>query len=892
MNKKLAASLLFLILSALLIYKNPGQRFPASGPSREGVFIGSFDPFTKGHMSVVLASIKDLSLDKIHIQVNSLSNKDYSASIGERIELIKKALEHYPLDVEVVIEAEPVEGKRKFVQNLHEKTGADIYQVMGADVLEKSDELFGDLPYVKRFVARRLDDDTLQNIDFKDNKLASSVNFLDVRAKGISSTKVKEMLRNGDIPYAYLEGNVIDTIVNKKLYQFPAQDVSQLKKDFFGKFFVSYMTLLKEEIDGLTLPDFSSAQDVQFTWSQSNEGFLEHLIRVVLKENKELTQEEKSEVWKVSRKIYQDLSIQKLVQDYEVLVGEKSTKAQVFLGTFENISNEFIEEVSQAIENSDEKIIFAIDANYIKASSIPEARERRLLDYIEEKFPLYRDRFEVVIFEQGEKPHIVQNLVDRKFGVKSSVVKIQTKSDERILPMNFNRTMLEEVEKKLVLMEDELRSSYITLNEEGYSLNDLIQKLETIGDESADYVKEWEKRNILYQEKLDRYYTYNFDYQIISSMLELDDILNESAKSMDRFKRAELLKYKERIQGHFTQYFMNKENYGAKKDVLRVDHLQGYFKSLRETYHYIEGEPTLSFAEKIYSMSKRFSKKFNSLIKEVRLLPETSNLLFTYYIQKSKNPQDAVVALNRYFKKKARVEGVNMKMYDDISSFNKKADDVVTIFTPNHVQGDLDGMLMGELQRDNSLLFAARSRMKWRQKLFDQVPNSNLIVVGGESDPVDDVLTKIKLGNSKEVYIYPEGHFAGMTGETRVPKIGFSAGLLRKLKMENIKYEIVPMTFHGSAGIVGDVGNLKGKELAINTGRVLDEKMTSFIDKNIHSRTFYNTFVRANWLEDHALSSDNIHGSPSAKKLKLILGRYKLGDVDSCHDVMKSLLSI
>ncbi len=862
----------------------------ASQERREGVFIGSFDPFTKGHMSIVLASVKDLSLDKIHIQVNSLSNKDYSASIAERIELIKKSIEKYHLDVEVEIAAEPLEGKRKFVQNLHQKTGADIYQVMGADVLEKSDDLFGDLEFVKRYVARRLDDDSLANINFKDNQLASKVEFLDVKAKAISSSRVKEMLKNGEIPSAYLEPEVIDLIVKNKLYEFPSNETMQAKKNFLTLYYLTYMKQIKELVPNLYLPLYEDTQNIQFTWSQSSEGFLEHLVRVVLKENKDLTKEQKEELWKKSRSIYSSEEIKELIELYDSDISNIVKKAHVFYSSFESIDNEMISEVEKILSETNDKVVFAIDANYLKASKIPGQRQRELESLIEERFIDNIDRFEINLFENSENADIVENFVNRKFGVRSKVTKISRKIEVSDVKFKFDGSLLKEVEGKLLEMEKRIQIKYESLNDEGFSLDMLYRELNERGENSSKYIKEWEKENISYQKMLDDYYAYNFDYQVLSSKNEFEEALNQIAKNISREKRAELLKYKERIDLHFSEYFLNKENYGAKKDVLRVDHLQGYFKSLRDCYSFMNHEPVISLNSKLRGLIDKLSKKFDSFLKEMKLLPEKVNLLYTYYIQKSKAPKDAVSALNRYFKKKAKLEGVNIKVYDDLSNLTNTPNDVVTIFSPNHVQGDMDGMIMGELQRDNSLLFAARSRMKWRQKLFDQVPDSNLIVVGGESDPVEDVLSKIKSGNSKEVYIYPEGHFAGMTGETRVPKIGFSAGFLRKLKMDNIKYQIVPLTFQGSAGVIGDLGNIKGREISVNAGKILDAEMTSFIDQSLKSRTFYNTFVRANWLEQHSISSDNIHGSPSVKKLKLILGKYQFGEVDSCHEIMKSIL--
>jgi pantetheine-phosphate adenylyltransferase len=64
---------------------------------KKAIFVGSFDPFTNGHLDIVLRAIP--LFDKLIIGVGKNSSKKYMFSIDERIKLIKKVV---PSEVDII----------------------------------------------------------------------------------------------------------------------------------------------------------------------------------------------------------------------------------------------------------------------------------------------------------------------------------------------------------------------------------------------------------------------------------------------------------------------------------------------------------------------------------------------------------------------------------------------------------------------------------------------------------------------------------------------------------------------------------------------------------------------------------------------------------------------
>ena len=58
--------------------------------SRIGIYPGTFDPITFGHIDIIKKSLK--VVDKLVVAISDSSEKDYLFSTEERIEILKKSL--------------------------------------------------------------------------------------------------------------------------------------------------------------------------------------------------------------------------------------------------------------------------------------------------------------------------------------------------------------------------------------------------------------------------------------------------------------------------------------------------------------------------------------------------------------------------------------------------------------------------------------------------------------------------------------------------------------------------------------------------------------------------------------------------------------------------------
>ena len=58
--------------------------------SRTGIYPGTFDPITFGHIDIIKKSLK--IVDKLIVAISDSSEKDYLFSTDERIEILKMSL--------------------------------------------------------------------------------------------------------------------------------------------------------------------------------------------------------------------------------------------------------------------------------------------------------------------------------------------------------------------------------------------------------------------------------------------------------------------------------------------------------------------------------------------------------------------------------------------------------------------------------------------------------------------------------------------------------------------------------------------------------------------------------------------------------------------------------
>lgn len=174
---------------------------------RIGLLMGSFDPMHIGHLNMIRQILSNDLVDKVVI-VPCFQNpwkKNHPASFDDRIEIIKKEVEWFGKMVDVSnIEAsiEPPYYSYKSLSALRKEYPEDeLYIICGTDVADKihlwknyDDDI---RPYFGVIVVDRTDSDG---------------------GIKISSTQIREMLKDGKEVYPYVPEKALKYILENKIY--------------------------------------------------------------------------------------------------------------------------------------------------------------------------------------------------------------------------------------------------------------------------------------------------------------------------------------------------------------------------------------------------------------------------------------------------------------------------------------------------------------------------------------------------------------------------------------------------------------------------------------------------------------------------------------------------
>jgi pantetheine-phosphate adenylyltransferase len=165
-----------------------------NGQTRTGVYPGTFDPITVGHLDVIARSALHL-VDKLIIAVATNGGKEPLFDVDERVELVHEGLEALPRAVQTVIEVRPF-------GNLLMHFVADA----GASVIVRGLRAVSDFEYEFQMAAmnRRL------NADVETAFLMASDNN-----QFISSRFVKEIGRLGGDVSQFVPPKVHDRLLRK-----------------------------------------------------------------------------------------------------------------------------------------------------------------------------------------------------------------------------------------------------------------------------------------------------------------------------------------------------------------------------------------------------------------------------------------------------------------------------------------------------------------------------------------------------------------------------------------------------------------------------------------------------------------------------------------------------
>ncbi len=280
-----------------------------SAKTRRALFIGSFDPLTWAHLEVVKAGLRQLQVEEVVFLVNSASGKDYSASVQERVEMLRLAARsELPDPLRFVVLPEPPEGKRNFAISLAKKSQEGVvFQIAGDDVQAKAQELFQNLEAVKTYILPRLDSEG------KTAPLAKGFHELKIESpSNLSSTLVKQFRLSGKSIEGLVPPAILQSIEARGLYRPLSpqqwqirqekirQQVQLLKTAAVGTPFESlnFETLQSVLQTTAGVGSVSTQTNLQLSSLQSEEAVEELLARRLVAGNKALSATEGVQVRK------------------------------------------------------------------------------------------------------------------------------------------------------------------------------------------------------------------------------------------------------------------------------------------------------------------------------------------------------------------------------------------------------------------------------------------------------------------------------------------------------------------------------------------------------------------------------------------------------------------
>jgi len=188
-----------------------------------GIFVGSFNPPTKAHLEIgKMVLKKNIVSEIIYIPCDNLIKKDL-IDIKERYNLLKEMIKNKQ---NMIIDDLKLKNRHrnftyKDIYKIKDKYLKELYIIIGSDLLDNLYNWKNYQDLLKNFnfiVINRLNSSDLDIIKNKYSKYNDKFIIINYN-NNISSTKVREKIKNNEKLDDFLENNVIEYIKNNNLYQ-------------------------------------------------------------------------------------------------------------------------------------------------------------------------------------------------------------------------------------------------------------------------------------------------------------------------------------------------------------------------------------------------------------------------------------------------------------------------------------------------------------------------------------------------------------------------------------------------------------------------------------------------------------------------------------------------
>ena len=183
-----------------------------------GFFGGSFNPPTNMHIHLATKLIEDKLIEKlVFVPVGDYYKKQSLATAVDRLNMLNlacKGLNNIEVDNIASSHEKMLYATDTFELIANKYKGVDIYFIMGSDNFKKMpswknyDEIINKYKFI---VIERPDYEETSNLE-------NVITYKIEQPEDMSSTKMRNMLKQGKDTSAYLNKNVIEYILKHKLY--------------------------------------------------------------------------------------------------------------------------------------------------------------------------------------------------------------------------------------------------------------------------------------------------------------------------------------------------------------------------------------------------------------------------------------------------------------------------------------------------------------------------------------------------------------------------------------------------------------------------------------------------------------------------------------------------
>lgn len=185
-----------------------------------GIYPGSFDPIHLGHIKIINKILEDKLVDKVLVApTNDYWNKNVKANLDDRINMVRLFENE-----QIIVETNDNQIKATYdyiKQKEKEYPDVTFSLIVGGDNIEKIDQWIKYDELLKyHFIVIKRDDYNKEFIESKFKSLnKSNYSILNIENIDISSSQIREYIKDGKDTKTLLDKRVSDYIVQNNLYK-------------------------------------------------------------------------------------------------------------------------------------------------------------------------------------------------------------------------------------------------------------------------------------------------------------------------------------------------------------------------------------------------------------------------------------------------------------------------------------------------------------------------------------------------------------------------------------------------------------------------------------------------------------------------------------------------